>query len=178
MNQRKCSCSLSLSRSSLRVAGVPQTQPPSLNGSLPRRAESTRHGALHLPGSGPLQWSGVAAVPTFVCLGPSFDQAPPTRPHREAPPCRASRRPFAQHEHRHRRGYVESGVKRPAGVKRLATATASKCCVPKMAARATIIGTTSTGLACSTAVNRHHSSRTLSGSQASSLAGPSINAVA
>ena len=65
MNQRKCSCSLSLSRSSLRVAGVPQTQPPSLNGSLPRRAESTRHGALHLPGGGPPKWSGVAAAPTL-----------------------------------------------------------------------------------------------------------------
>jgi hypothetical protein len=86
MNQRKCSCSLSLSRSSLRVAGVPQTQPPSLNGALPRRAEDTRPWPLHLPGGGPPKWSGVAAVPTFMCLGPSFDQAPPTRPPREQPP--------------------------------------------------------------------------------------------
>jgi hypothetical protein len=42
---------------------------------------------------------------------------------------------------------------------------------------ASIIGTPSTGLAWSTAANRHHSSRTLSGSQASSLAKPSTNAV-
>src|SRR5437660_403525 len=88
MNQRKCSCSLSLSRSSLRVGGVPQTQPPSLNGPLPRREKGARPWPLHLPGGGPPKWSGVAAVLPFCVLGRRLTKRRPpghlenTAPHR------------------------------------------------------------------------------------------------
>src|SRR2546423_6576559 len=84
-NQRKCSCSLS---EPVQPTGRrrPSNAAPLLKRLPP--PPGRRHPARCPPFTGgrPASVERRCRSPDLVCLGPSFDQAPPTRPPREQPP--------------------------------------------------------------------------------------------